>query len=633
MVNVLFFIRDFTERETEVSTFDYAHFNEEILNNKSFIVCFDETKQRSFNGFVERYTFDKFSSRFKLFEIGNISEISIIIREYNIDFFYTQTHGGNDIYEFNNKLIWQNCKTIKHCVFDTTFPESNFYISISKTLKDKNNTNLEVIPYLINLADCNDNLKKELNIPEDSIVFGRYGGYDEFNIDMAKNSIVRFLNMEESKNTYFLFMNTRSFYNHPRIIYLDKSIDVLYKVKFINSCDAMIHARSIGETIDLSVAEFSSKNKPIITTSMGDIEHLYILKEKALIYNNEEDLINIMKDIKQIIDTRENWNAYEDYTPEKVMKKFDEVIFSTFKKTNIYPITFSIPEEKILNYVHNKLKMVSTIIPNYARNYIYNNETDYYNEYRTSVFAITCIKGGWDCMRHYEIICNGCIPYFIDIEKCPTNTMYLLPKILLLKGNILYFKYKDRSVNSLSVYERDELLNHINELLNYMKKYLTTENIANYILNKTGFNNVKNILFLSGQTNPDYLRCLTLHGFKKKYGENCHDYPIISHIYKSQHINYSDLYGKGITYSNILDINLHNYDFDKTIEDDIINKKYDIVIYGSFHRGIPFYDLVSKYYKPNEIILLCGEDINGCDCNEHIKYSQLGNHVFVRELV
>jgi hypothetical protein len=254
----------------------------------------------------------------------------------------------------------------------------------------------------------------------------------------------------------------------------------------------------------------------------------------------EEQFINLYKlgkleEAKKFLQENPSINIYidDECAFSEVcgdIQKFDEVIFSTFRKTNIYPITFSIPEEKIVNYIQDKLKMVSTIVPNYKRNYVYNNETDYYNEYRTSFFAITCIKGGWDCLRHYEIMCNGCIPYFVEIEKCPKNTLYLLPKILLLKGNILYLKYKDRDINSLSVSERNELINHINEQLNYTKKYLTTENIANYILNKTGFDDVQNILFLSGQTSPDYLRCLTLHCLKKNYGQNCHDYSVIQHI-------------------------------------------------------------------------------------------------------
>ena len=53
-------------------------------------------------------------------------------------------------------------------------------------------------------------------------------------------------------------------------------------------------------------------------------------------------------------------------------------------------------------------------------------------------------------------------------------------------------------------------------------------------------------------------------------------------------------------------------------------------IYGSYHRGMLAYDIVSKYYKPIEIILLCGEDIHNCD---YQKWLEKGHNVFVRELI
>ena len=68
-----------------------------------------------------------------------------------------------------------------------------------------------------------------------------------------------------NSNTYFLFMNTDRFHYHPKIIYLDPTLDPIEKTKFINTCDAMIHARSNGETFGLAIAEFSLKNKPVIT--------------------------------------------------------------------------------------------------------------------------------------------------------------------------------------------------------------------------------------------------------------------------------------------------------------------------------------------------------------------------------
>ena len=43
---------------------------------------------------------------------------------------------------------------------------------------------------------------------------------------------------------------------------------------------------------------------------------------------------------------------------------------------------------------------------------------------------------------------------------------------------------------------------------------------------------------------------------------------------------------------------------------------------------MPFYDLVNTIYNPNEIILLCGEDIHCCNYNELLNR---GHNIFVRE--
>jgi len=42
------------------------------------------------------------------------------------------------------------------------------------------------------------------------------------------------------------------------------------------------------------------------------------------------------------------------------------------------------------------------------------------------------------------------------------------------------------------------------------------------------------------------------------------------------------------------------------------------------------YNIVSKYYKPSEIILLCGEDIHNCN---YKYWLNRGHNIFVRELV
>lgn len=324
-MNIAFFVRHFTERGTEVAIYDYAKYNEELLNNKSYIICFTKEAQQKISFPLERYSYDKFNSRFKIIEINDISEMSNIINIYNLSFFYTQTHGGMDIYQFNNKNIWNNCKTIKHCVFNTTYPESNYYISISEMLNIKYNTTIPVVPYIVSLPNIDNNLRSELQIPNDAIVFGRHGSMDTFNIEFVHSAIKKYVN--NNTNCYFLFLNTNKFYEHPRIIYLDRNIDLNYKVKFINTCDVMIHARSDGETFGLAVAEFSKKNKPIITCYCGDLEHIKILGNKAIIYRNEAQLLNIFENIKSIIMSQNDWNAYELYSPTYVMSLFQKYIF------------------------------------------------------------------------------------------------------------------------------------------------------------------------------------------------------------------------------------------------------------------------------------------------------------------
>ena len=293
-----------------------------------------------------------------------------------------------------------------------------------------------------------------------------------------------------------------------------------------------------------------------------------------------------------------------------------------FSSSNLLPITFSIPEEKIVQSFPKKTKLLSSLIPGNLKTYIYHTEKDYYSEYQTSYFAMTIKKAGWDCMRHYEIIANGCLPYFPDIEKCPIFTMVMLPKHLFIRSNHLYEKMKVNRDKHLKEYSELWI-----EMITYLRSYLTTQKVSLSIVQRTGHKNATKILFLSGCIYPDYLRCLTLHGLKLSIGNKCHDYPKLPHMYTD--FKGGPLYGKGFSYSRLLDPSMRNDILDKTIMEDIQTNQYDIVIYGSYHRGMPFYDIVCHYYPSSKIILLCGEDLHCCDNSTFVNK---GHPVFVREM-
>lgn len=280
-----------------------------------------------------------------------------------------------------------------------------------------------------------------------------------------------------------------------------------------------------------------------------------------------------------------------------------------------FPISFSIPEEKLVNTVKVKTKVLSTLIPGNMSTYTFQSEETYYKEYQESVFALTYKKGGYDCMRHYEILANGCIPWFEDLDQCPDGTMTHFPKSLV----------KEAMVSS-------DPTSYIPQLLEYTQKHLTTKAMAQYILDTCNMSSVKKILFLSNDPRPDYLRCLMLIGFKELLGKNCIESIIIPHIY-DDYEDHSKLYGHGFTYTRVISSSIKP---ELVHVDDIRNHVFDLVIYGSIHRGKPYWELITKFYKPSEIILLCGEDIDynstvhNCSGTE---YAQTGCHLFVRELL
>ena len=75
----------------------------------------------------------------------------------------------------------------------------------------------------------------------------------------------------------------------------------------------------------------------------------------------------------------------------------------------IYPISFAIPEELVLSGPPAKEQSSGEGISRGNRKYRFGpGEQDaYYADYQRSYFGLTYKKGGWDCMRHLEIMANG----------------------------------------------------------------------------------------------------------------------------------------------------------------------------------------------------------------------------------
>ena len=139
---------------------------------------------------------------------------------------------------------------------------------------------------------------------------------------------------------------------------------------------------------------------------------------------------------------------------------------------NLLPISFGIPTSKLATTNILKTQEYATCIPGQPETYVFKSEQPYYEDYQKSYYGVTMKKAGWDCMRHYEILGNNCIPYFVGLEDCPNNTLANMPKELLLEGRELANNFDEHKYFSI-----------LDELFNYTKNNLTTKNLATYILN------------------------------------------------------------------------------------------------------------------------------------------------------
>ena len=107
-----------------------------------------------------------------------------------------------------------------------------------------------------------------------------------------------------------------------------------------------------------------------------------------------------------------------------------------YNHSRLFPISFAIPSCK-LNLGGKKSRDIAICDPRDRSTYIYKNEKDYYNGYNESFFGVTTKKAGWDCMRHYEIMGNGCMPLFESIDMCPKLTMVDFPKQICTEALML----------------------------------------------------------------------------------------------------------------------------------------------------------------------------------------------------
>lgn len=362
-MNIGFYIDEMNVRGVANSTYSYALNNKKILKNKS-VIFYNKKNFRNQSEVIK-----KFERKFITIGVINFKEIELYNKKFKLDYLYTQKSGNKD--EWVSKKI----KTLVHAVYPQKLDQVHGYnyAYISEWLSYKfSNNKIPYIPYITQSENISSNLRKKLKIKKNDLVLGCHGGDSSFDMKFAQSAVLNIA--KKRKDIFFIFLNINKFCKHSQVIFLKGTSNDKYKKQFINTCDAMIYGRSLGESFGLACAEFALRYKDIISYKFNrHRSHKYNMPKKNYFeYSSYTNLYEFLLKYKKKLNNKYN-SKYEKYETIKVMKVLNKIFLN--KKIKI---KFSF-YDYFLNYC-NHLEMNYF----YLRHKIYNH----YFKYLYSKFLI-----------------------------------------------------------------------------------------------------------------------------------------------------------------------------------------------------------------------------------------------------
>ena len=368
-MKIAFYIDEMNLRGVANSTYQYALYNEKILKNSSIIFY----NKKNFRNLKKVIT--KFKKRFDVIAINNFNEIDLYKKKLKINYIYTQKGGERDAW------VSKKIKTLVHCIYPQTLKEvhGHRYAYISEWLsRNFSNNKIPYIQYIISSKDTKINLRKKLNIKKDQIVFGCHGGESSFDLKFAQDALLEIV--KKRKDIFIIFLNINKFCSHSQIKFLKGSADEIYKKKFINTCDAMIYGRSLGESFGLACGEFAIEKKKIISYKFcRHRSHIQNLPKNMIYeYSSKKNLIKIINkfDKKKFIKIKKIENKYLNTNPKVVMKKFNKVFLKDASPIRLNLIDYAKNYQNfiIMGYFYIRHKIYQKYYSLIESNYRFNSD-------------------------------------------------------------------------------------------------------------------------------------------------------------------------------------------------------------------------------------------------------------------
>lgn len=231
--------------------------------------------------------------------------------------------------------------------------DNSQYLDYSVTISDKvtslrGGSDIMIYNPIPKPIENNDNLKKELNIDDDCLIFGRIGRKDNFHpislncLSNLKNKGIKFKYIIIGAcNSTISTINKLNLQNECIII--ETTNDDYFIHKFHNTIDIFLHYRSDGETFGTGIAQTMMYGNPVISHYAGFNAQSEIIGNGGYVSKNELDYYN---ELVKLIEDKNYYESISSNAKKNSLKFEEKLIASQFEDVyiNLY--------NKIKNKIH-----------------------------------------------------------------------------------------------------------------------------------------------------------------------------------------------------------------------------------------------------------------------------------------
>jgi glycosyltransferase involved in cell wall biosynthesis len=338
-VKILLHDNSLTERGTTVAVTAYARALRDQFGASVQIAYREDTASRP-------AVVNTLKKEFDLIPYWNHSSLQRHVSAAKSDFFYAIKAGAWD------NVVVQGPRNLVHAVFQEYQPHGDRYAYVSSWLASKMRRNrrkrlkfhaqktfrqtgfrvaenakqFDFVPHIVQPVDRQSDYRHSLGIPSDAVVVGSLSGSSQFDISFVRQWLHELV--LKDPNTYVVCPNLRPFADHPRLRFIPTIVDVQEKFDYLHSLDVLIHARSMGETFGLAIAEALAVGTPVLAHTGGrDRNHIEMLAGSGWLYATRDDLETRHRNLVLHRDAAINQakQLTEPYSPQNVMRRFSEI--------------------------------------------------------------------------------------------------------------------------------------------------------------------------------------------------------------------------------------------------------------------------------------------------------------------